>query len=95
MRKLAALFWLALTALLLVSACGGGGQPIASTTPPEGPAAPATGKVAYYSLRDGISEIPSLKGLGDAEARKTLPCFRELFLTTTSEPFEPHHRRAE
>ncbi len=36
---------------------------------------------------DSIGEIRSLRGLGDSEARKTLPKLREVFLTTPAESF--------
>ncbi len=36
---------------------------------------------------DSIGEITSLRGLGDSEARKTLPKLRELFLTAPAEAF--------
>jgi hypothetical protein len=38
---------------------------------------------------DSIREIPSLRGLGDSEARKALPKLRERFLTEPAEPFHP------
>lgn len=40
---------------------------------------------------DGIKEIPSLKGLGFAEAREALPGIRRKFMEKKAEPFKPHH----
>lgn len=40
---------------------------------------------------DNVREIPSLKGLGDSEARKALPGLRPLFLTEVADPFVPDH----
>jgi hypothetical protein len=39
---------------------------------------------------DGVREIESLKGLGDAEARKALPALRAAFLGQPAEPFVPY-----
>ena len=36
---------------------------------------------------DSIREIPSLRGLGDSEARKALPNLRQAFLTDPADPF--------
>lgn len=44
-----------------------------------------------FSL-DGIKEIPSLKGLGDSEARKALPEIRKTFLGAKAEEFKPYHQ---
>ena len=41
-----------------------------------------------FSL-DGTKEIPSLKGLGESEARKALPELRKIFLGNPTEPFIP------
>jgi len=41
---------------------------------------------------DKLSEIPSLQGLGESEARKALPRLREMFFYGPKEPFEPFHR---
>jgi len=42
---------------------------------------------------DGVSEIPSLRGLGDTEARKALPELRSKFLTApVQEDFVPCHK---
>jgi uncharacterized protein len=41
-----------------------------------------------YSL-DGIKEIPSLRALGNEEARRQLPMLQQVFLTTPTEPFKP------
>ena len=43
-----------------------------------------------FSL-DKVSEIPSLKGLGESEARKALPELREIFFTNRAEQFVPCH----
>lgn len=40
---------------------------------------------------DGIDEIPSLKGLGNAEARKALPTLKPIFFASTTDKFQPHH----
>lgn len=40
---------------------------------------------------DVVSEIGSLKGLGNSEARKALPNIRHLF-TNKVQPFEPYHK---
>ncbi|MGH9461418.1 MAG: patatin-like phospholipase family protein [Vicinamibacteria bacterium] len=41
---------------------------------------------------DKVSEIGSLKGLGDSEARKALPKLRDMFLADPVEVFEPYRR---
>lgn len=41
---------------------------------------------------DKLTEIPSLRGLGESEARKALPRVREMFFYGPKEPFEPFHR---
>ncbi len=43
-----------------------------------------------FSL-DRTKEIPSLKGLGDSEARNALPKLREIFLSNRTEQFVPFH----
>lgn len=43
-----------------------------------------------FSL-DRTKEIPSLKGLGDSEARDALPKLREIFLGNHTEQFVPFH----
>ena len=40
---------------------------------------------------DKIGEIQSLKGLGDSEARSSLPSIRPVFFSTPVEPFEPYY----
>ncbi len=40
---------------------------------------------------DGINEIPSLKGLGHAEARKALPALKPIFFESPADKFQPHH----
>lgn len=40
---------------------------------------------------DGISEISCLKGLGEAEARKTLPKLRQMFLANHAPAFQPYY----
>ena len=40
---------------------------------------------------DNVSEIPSLKGLGDSEARKALPDLRPMFFADVADPFVPDH----
>lgn len=40
---------------------------------------------------DNVKEIPSLKGLGNSEARKALPLLRPMFFTETAAPFVPAH----
>lgn len=40
---------------------------------------------------DGVSEIPALKGLGVAEARKALPTLRSTFFHKPAEAFSPYH----
>jgi uncharacterized membrane protein len=49
---------------------------------------PAVGSL--FSL-DRVREIPSLKGLGDSEARKALPSIRPIFFKGVAEPFVPVH----
>jgi len=39
---------------------------------------------------DSVGEMPSLKGLGDSEARKSLPTLRKVFLTTPAEAVSFH-----
>lgn len=46
-----------------------------------------------FSL-DGVREINSLKGLGDAEARKALPALRPTFFGEPAEPFTPYRTLA-
>jgi uncharacterized protein len=41
---------------------------------------------------DGTKEIPSLKGLGDSEARKALPQLRQMFFCEPAEDFVPIYR---
>lgn len=41
---------------------------------------------------DITKEIPSLRGLGDSEARKALPTLRQVFFSSTSEAFEPYFK---
>jgi len=41
---------------------------------------------------DGIREIGSLKGLGDSEARNSIPELRKIFFQERAENFEPHHK---
>ncbi len=41
---------------------------------------------------DSVSEIKTLVGLGESEARKALPDLRRLFFTEPAETFEPYHR---
>jgi uncharacterized protein len=43
-----------------------------------------------YDL-DRISEIPSLRGLGESEARKALPVLLPVFFKDTVDPFQPCH----
>jgi uncharacterized protein len=51
---------------------------------------PSVGKSRFQL--DRVSEIPSLRGLGTSEARKTLPELRPLFLSTPAAPdFVPYH----
>lgn len=38
---------------------------------------------------DGVSEIPSLKGLGFSEARKAVPTLRPIFFSSKAEAFTP------
>ena len=45
-----------------------------------------------FSL-DKASAIPSLKGLGEIEARKALPELREVFLGDHAEPFKAFHKQ--
>jgi hypothetical protein len=40
---------------------------------------------------DAIPEIPSLKGLGNSEARKQIDLLRPMFFAAPAEPFEPFH----
>jgi patatin-like phospholipase/acyl hydrolase len=40
---------------------------------------------------DNVREIPSLRGLGDSEARKALPTLRNRFFTETADAFIPDH----
>ena len=40
---------------------------------------------------DNVREIPSLKGLGDSEARKALPALRPMFLLEPADPFVPDY----
>jgi len=40
---------------------------------------------------DAVADIPHLRGLGAAEARKALPQLRPLFFDTLVDPFEPYH----
>jgi uncharacterized protein len=40
---------------------------------------------------DNVKEIPSLRGLGDSEARRTLPSLRPLFFSQAADPFAPSH----
>ena len=40
---------------------------------------------------DKVSEIPSLKGLGESQAREALPKLREIFLGDHAEQFVPFH----
>jgi hypothetical protein len=40
---------------------------------------------------DNVREIPSLRGLGESEARKALPSVRPLFLAANADPFVPDH----
>ena len=40
---------------------------------------------------DGTKEIPSLKGLGESEARQALPELRKIFLDKPVEPFDAFH----
>jgi patatin-like phospholipase/acyl hydrolase len=40
---------------------------------------------------DNVREIPSLKGLGDSEARKALPSLRPLFFAGVAAPWVPDH----
>ena len=40
---------------------------------------------------DNVSEIPSLKGLGDSEARKALPDLRPMFFADVADPFVSDH----
>jgi len=42
---------------------------------------------------DKAEEIPSLKGLGDAEARKALTKLRQVFFTNHAPTFQPYHSR--
>jgi hypothetical protein len=50
---------------------------------------------ARFSL-DQCAEIPSLRGLGDSEARRALPALIETFFGyPTSEEFTPFHGRRE
>ena len=58
MRKLPAVIALALTALLLASACGDGGDPAAS-------------KIAFVSERDGNNEIYVMNADGSGRTRLT------------------------
>lgn len=41
---------------------------------------------------DNVSEIRSLKGLGDSEARKALPSLRPMFFTQSADAFVPYNR---
>ena len=41
---------------------------------------------------DKLSEIPSLRGLGDSEARRALPQLREIFFGSPADQFTPFHR---
>ena len=65
MRKITALIALALAALLLASACGGGGQPAGTPTP----ASPAAGKIAFVSYRDGNLGIYVMNADGSGQTR--------------------------
>lgn len=48
--------------------------------------------VASSFALDSVSEIPSLKGMGDSEARKALPSLRPVFLTEpVTDNFRPCH----
>ena len=67
MRKITALIALALAALLLASACGGGGQPAGTPTP----ASPAAGKIAFVSYRDGNLGIYVMNADGSGQTRLT------------------------
>lgn len=40
---------------------------------------------------DRVTDIPSLRGLGDAEARKALPRLRATFFTEPADTFRPYH----
>lgn len=51
---------------------------------------PVVGK-GRFSL-DSVKEIPTLRGLGDSEARDWLPRLRPMFFADHAEPFEPYHR---
>ena len=44
-------------------------------------------------ILDKTNEISSLKGLGEAEARKKLPELREVFLGDHAEPFKAFHKQ--
>jgi len=45
--------------------------------------------VPHRFALDDVSEIPSLRGLGETEARKALPNIRSRFLTERAEAFAP------
>ena len=61
MRNLSFLIATIVAALLLASACGDGGQP----------GAPATGKIAFTSGRDGNEEIYVMNADGSGQTRLT------------------------
>jgi patatin-like phospholipase/acyl hydrolase len=44
---------------------------------------------------DVVTEIPSLKGLGDSEARKHIGQLRPVFFNAPADPFQPLHRLTE
>ncbi len=87
MRKSAAFIVLVSAALLLASACGGDGQPadtpaptdtIAPTdaptsapSPTGATGTPATGKIAFYSARDGNHEIYIMNADGSSQTNLT------------------------
>ena len=81
MRKLPALIGPALAALLLASACGDEGEPAATPAPTATaapaeertptPGAPATGKIAFHSDRDGNFEIYVMNADGSNQTRLT------------------------
>ena len=73
MRNVAALIAPALVALLLASACGEGQQQAGAPTPTASltPGAPATGRIAFTSNRDGNLEIYAMNADGTGQVNLT------------------------
>jgi dipeptidyl aminopeptidase/acylaminoacyl peptidase len=72
-RNVAAVIALALVALLLASACGEGRQQAGAPTLTAGPnpGAPATGRIAFDSNRDGNAEVYVMNADGSGQTNLT------------------------